>query len=266
MHMGRIRVGIGGWTFAPWRGTFYPPGLPQKRELEHASRQLTTIEINGTYYGRQKPESFAAWAQVAPDDFVFTVKGSRFVTNRKKLAEAGESVANFVAQGIVELGPKLGPILWQLPHTKKFDADDIAAFFALLPAAHEGVPLRHAIQARHDSFRDPAFVALACAAGVAIVYAHSPTYPELADVTADFVYARLETGTDEEPTGYPPAEIARWADACRTWARGGQPEQLTYATPEPAPVRPRDVFAFFIHGGKVRAPAAARALMTRMAD
>jgi uncharacterized protein YecE (DUF72 family) len=259
-----IRIGIGGWTFEPWRGTFYPEGLSQKKELEFASRQLTAIEINGTYYSGFKPATFAGWRDTVPEGFVFTVKASRFCTNRKILAEAGESVARFVGQGIVELGDRLGPILWQFMATKKFDAGDFGAFLALLPPAHEGVKLRHAIQVRHDSFRTPEFVAMCRAAGAAIVFADSPEYPAIADVTGDFVYARLESGDDANPLCYPESGIARWADAAKTWASGGQPEGLHYVSGDTPPATPRETFVFFIHGGKVRAPAAAQALIERV--
>lgn len=261
--MTNIRVGIGGWTFEPWRGTFFPEKWPIKRELEYASRQLTAIEINGTYYSGFKPATFEGWAKVVPDDFVFTVKASRFCTNRKVLAEGGESVQRFVSQGIVELGPKLGPILWQFMATKKFDADDFGAFLKLLPNAHEGVPLRHAVQVRHDSFHVPEFVDLCRAAGVAIVYAESADYPAIADVTADFVYARLENAVEDEPAGYAPQALDHWAAAAKEWAAGGSPEGLPYVA-APAEKNPRDAFVFMINGAKIRAPAAAQALIARL--
>ena len=259
-----IRIGIGGWTYEPWRGSFYPAKWPQKRELEYAAGAVTAIEINGTYYSSFKPASFAAWAAQVPDGFVFTLKASRYCTNRKVLAEAGDSIARFVGQGIVELGDRLGPILWQFMATKRFDADDMAAFLRLLPASHAGVPLRHAVQVRHESFADPAFVAMARAANVAIVYADSTDYPAIADVTADFVYARLEAAREEEPTGYSGAELDGWARAARDWQAGGQPEGLPYVGAE-APARaPRDTFVFFINGAKVRAPHGAKALIERV--
>lgn len=265
MQSAPIRVGIGGWTFEPWRGTFYPEGLAQKRELEFATRALTAIEVNGTYYSTFKPATFEGWAKTAPQGFVFAVKGSRFCTNRKVLAEAGESVQRFVGQGLTALGDKLGPILWQFMATKKFDAEDFRAFLALLPRSQDGMPLRHAIQVRHDSFHVPEFVAMCRDAGVGIVYADSPQYPAIADITADFVYARLEAGEDENPLCYPEAEFPRWIAAAQTWASGGRPDGLPYVDGE-APARvPRETFVFFIHGGKVRAPAAAQALIARLA-
>lgn len=259
-----VRVGIGGWSFPPWRGTFYPEGLTHKRELEFASRAVTAIEINATYHGSQKPASFANWANTAPEGFVFAVKGSRYVTNRKVLSEAGESIQRFLNQGIVQLGEKLGPILWQFMATKQFDAEDFAAFLGLLPDRHEGMSLRHAVQVRHASFAVPEFVTLAREKGVAIVFADSATYPAIADVTADFVYARLEAAEESEPAGYAPAALDRWAAAGRTWAKGGVPEGLPYVEARPPAVTPRETFVFCINGAKVRAPAAAQALIARL--
>ncbi|GAA4774689.1 DUF72 domain-containing protein [Stakelama sediminis] len=258
-----IRVGIGGWTFPPWRGTFYPDKLVQKRELEYASRAVTAIEINATYHRLQKPESFANWAQVVPDDFVFAVKASRYVTNRRILAEAGESIEKFLDQGLVELGPKLGPILWQFIATKKFDPEDFGAFLNLLPAKLEGLPLRHAVQVRHDSFHHADFVALCRKAGVAIVYADSADYPAIADVSSDFTYARLENAQETEATGYSPDALDRWGQIAKAWTAGETPDGLpTFA--EPADKRPRDTFVFMINGAKIRAPAAAQALLQRL--
>ena len=259
-----IRVGIGGWTFEPWRGTFYPEGLSQKKELEFASRALTAIEINGTYYSGFKPATFEGWAKTAPEGFVYAVKASRFCTNRKVLAEGGESVAKFVNQGIVELGDKLGPILWQFMATKKFDADDFGAFLKLLPASHEGVKLRHAIQVRHESFQTTEFIAMCRDAGAAIVFADSPTYPAIADITGDFVYARLEAGEDENPLCYPDPDIGKWAKVAKEWASGGRPDGLPYVAEDAPKKKDRDTFVFFIHGGKVRAPAAAQELIKRL--
>jgi uncharacterized protein YecE (DUF72 family) len=242
-----IRVGTGGWSYEPWRGVFYPPGLPHAKEFDYATRALTAIEVNATFYKRQSPATFAKWRDGAPDGFVFALKGSRFCTNRKNLAEAGEGVANFLDQGLVELGDKLGPINWQLADTKRFDRQAIGAFLALLPPEHRGVTLRHAIEARHESFDDPAFFDLARKAGVAVVYAHADKYPTFAEQTAPFTYARLQTCREEVETGYSAAELDRWAAQARTWAEGG-----------------RDVFVFFIAGAKVRAPAAAMALIERV--
>ena len=263
MTQAPIRIGIGGWTYEPWRDNFYPAKWPHKRELEYASSHVTAIEVNGTYYSSFKPATFAGWRDTAPDGFVFAVKASRYCTNRKLLAEAGESVERFVGQGIVELGDKLGPILWQFMATKRFDADDMAAFLKLLPAKHEGVALRHAVQVRHDSFAVPEFVAMARAAGVAIVYADSLDYPAIADVTGDIVYARLESAEEAHPAGYAPHALDRWAEAARAWASGGTPDGLPYVGAPPA-ATPRETFVFFINGAKVRAPHGAMALIERL--
>lgn len=263
MKHGDIRIGIGGWTYEPWRGTFFPEKWPQKRELEYAASKLTAIEVNGTYYSSQKPATFASWAKAVPDGFVFALKASRYCTNRKVLAEAGESIAKFTGQGIVELGDRLGPILWQFMATKKFDADDFGAFLKLLPSSQDGVALRHAVQVRHESFLVPEFVALARAAGVAIVYADSTEYPAIADVSGDLVYVRLEAAVEDEPAGYAPAALDRWAAAARDWSAGAAPDGLPYVA-DPAPVIPRETFVFFINGAKVRAPHGAMALIDRV--
>lgn len=262
--MSDIRIGIGGWTYEPWRGTFYPEKWPQKRELDYAADHVTAIEINGTYYGSQKPTTFAAWAKAVPDGFVFTLKASRYCTNRKVLAEAGDSIAKFTGQGIVELGDRLGPILWQFMATKRFDPVDFAAFLTLLPAQQDGVALRHAVQVRHDSFAVPEFVALCRAAGVAIVFADSADYPAIADVTGDFVYARLENAEERFAAGYAPAALDDWAAKAKAWAAGEQPGGLPYAADQTAPKRPRETFVFFINGAKVRAPHGAMALIERV--
>ena len=260
-----IRVGIGGWTFAPWRGTFFPKGLPHTQELAHASRQLTAIEINGTFYRTQSPASFAKWRDETPDGFMFAVKGHRFVTNRKVLAEAGESVERFCGSGLTELGEKLGPINWQLAATKRFDAADIDAFLALLPKHVAGVTLRHAIEVRHESFACPDFVELARRHGVAIIYADHDTYPAIADPTADFVYARLQRSHETEPDGYAATELDGWAKAARAWAGGMAPSGLSAVSPAPKAAKGvHDVFLFFISGDKVKAPAAATALIGRL--
>lgn len=243
---GRIRVGIGGWTFEPWRGTFYPDGLRQKDELAYVGQHLTATEINATYYGSQKPATFANWAKAVPDGFQFAVKASRFCTNRRQLGEGGESIARFVNQGIVELGDRLGPILWQFMPTKTFDPDDFAAFLKLLPDSVDGLPLRHALEVRHESFDDPAFLDMAADAGAAVVFADHPEYPAIRGHDVGFSYNRLMRTVEEEPTGYPPERIAAWADMARDQASRG------------------DVFTFFISGAKVRAPAAAQALIVAL--
>jgi uncharacterized protein YecE (DUF72 family) len=257
-----IRTGIGGWTYPPWRGgTFYPEGLPQKRELEYATGAVGTIEINATFYSLQKPASFRQWRDVAPKGFVFALKGSRYVTNRKVLADAGEALAKFLDQGLVELGDKLGPICWQLATTKRFDADDIAAFLALLPGKHDGVPLRHAIEVGHESFACAEFVQLAREAGVAIVWSENPDRVPIADRTADFAYLRCQNLHPDIPTGYPPEELERLRRLCADWSAGKAPEGLPYCTaPDDSAGKGGDVFAFMINGAKERAPAAAIAL------
>jgi uncharacterized protein YecE (DUF72 family) len=260
-----IRVGIGGWTYAPWCGPFYPEGLPHARELAYACGRVTAIEVNGTFYRTQTPASFRKWADEAPDGFVFALKGHRSVTNRSRLAEAGPAITRFVESGIAELGDKLGPINWQLAPTKKFEPDEIAAFLALLPREVDGRPLRHAIEVRHPSFQTPEFVALARAHGVAIVFAEAEAYPAIADQTADFVYARLQRARETEPNGYPASELDLWAERAKTWRRGGAPDGLPLLQPEPlGDSQPRNVFVFFISGEKVRNPAAAMALIERL--
>jgi len=262
---GQIRIGVGGWVFEPWRGVFYPSDLAQKNELQFASRKLTAIEINATYYGSQKPETFAKWARETPDGFVFTLKGSRFTTNRRVLAEAGESIRRFMDQGLTELGDKLGPILWQFAPTKRFEEADFGAFLELLPATLDGRRLRHCVEVRHPSFQTPAFAALLRQFQVPVVFADHADYPALADVTGDFVYARLQTGDDAVETAYEPAVLDAWAGRLLTWAEGGRPADLACADPAYlAPVQPRDVFAFIIHEGKLRAPAGAMALIERV--
>lgn len=258
---GTIRTGIGGWTFDPWEGSFYPEKLPKKKQLEFASRELTAIEVNGTYYSSQKPATFAKWASEVPNGFIFSLKASRFCTNRKVLAEAGESIGKFLGQGITELGPHLGPILWQFMATKKFEPDDFEAFLALLPKQQDGIALRHVVEPRHPSFCVPEFVDMLNKHGVAAVCADHEDYPMVADVTADFVYARLQRGTDDVKTCYPLAEIESWAGRLKTYAAGGMPDDLAVIHPQPAPSKaPRDVYAFFISGGKVNAPNGARLL------
>ena len=261
---GDVRVGVGGWTYEPWRGTFFPAGLAHDRELAYASRQLTAIEINGTYYRTQKPESFAKWRAETPDGFVFSVKASRYSTNQKVLANAGESIERFVQSGLFELGEKLGPIVWQFMATKRFDPDDFGAFLALLPRDVRGLALRHAVEVRHESFRDPSFLALARRHGVATVFADTDEYPSFADLTGDFVYARLMRTRPEIETGYAPDEIGHWADTARRWAVGDDPDGVPRIEVPRAAGSPRDVFLFVISGAKERAPAAAQALIARL--
>ena len=259
-----IYVGVGGWTYEPWRETFYPPDLAQKRELAYASRKLTAIEINGTYYSTQKRDSFAKWRDETPDGFVFSLKASRYATNRRELATAGESIERFVGSGIAELGAKLGPIVWQLAPTKRFDAADLDAFLALLPHEAEGRSLRHVLDVRHDSFKTPQYLELARRHGVATVFADSDDYPSFADLTADFVYARMMRSSPDLANGYEPSAIGAIAECARSWAAGSEPVVPRIEPASTGPAASRDVFLFFISGAKERNPAAAMALIERL--
>ncbi|HYJ53418.1 MAG TPA: DUF72 domain-containing protein [Allosphingosinicella sp.] len=261
---GAIHIGVGGWDFDPWRGTFYPAGLAKPKQLAHLATRLNATEINATFYKLQSPALFERWASMVPEGFKFAVKASRFCTNRRVLGEAGEAIGKFCAQGLSALGDKLGPILWQLAATKQFDPDDLRAFLALLPASQDGVKLRHALEPRHESFKCPEFVALAREAGVAIVIAEHETYPQIADLTADFVYARLQAAVEEEPLGYGDSALDLWAKVAKGWAAGESPAGLEYFGDVPAEASPRDVFIFFISAAKVRNPLAAEALARRM--
>jgi uncharacterized protein YecE (DUF72 family) len=262
----QIRVGIGGWTFEPWRETFYPEGLAQKKELEYASRHVTSIEINGTYYGSQKPESFARWREETPADFMFSVKGPRFATNRRVLGEAGQSIERFFGSGVLELKEKLGPINWQFLPTKQFDAADFEAFLKLLPATVEGQPIRHVVEVRHDSFRGPEFVALLRRHQVAVVLTDKESFPQIPDVTAPFVYARLQRASETLKSGYAPKDLDTWSKRVRAWSEGKTPADLDLVgDPDKKPPKTRDVFVYMINGFKPKAPAAAMALIERLA-
>lgn len=259
-----IRVGVGGWTYEPWRSNFFPDGLPHSRELAYASRQLSAIEVNGTYYGTLKPASFKKWHDETPDDFVFSLKASRYATNRRVLAEAGDSIIRFVESGISELGRKLGPIVWQFMPGKVFEAQDFEAFLALLPTQVDRLALRHVVDVRHESFMDPAYLALARRYRVATVFTDADKFPWFADLTGDIVYARLMMSDAALATGYAEAALDAWAERARRWAAGETPEDLPALEASPAPVRPREVFVYFINGAKERAPAAAMALLARL--
>ena len=261
---GHIRIGIGGWTYEPWRGTFYPPGLVQKRELEYAAGKLTTIEVNGTFYGAQKPETFAKWRDEAPAGFVFALKAPRYATHRRELAGAGPTIERFLGGGVLELRDKLGPINWQLMPTTKFDAADFEAFLKLLPKQAGGRLLRHAVEVRHASFRVPELVDMARQYGVAIVVAGDSEYPQIPDVTAPFVYARIMGTQSKEPLGYSPAALDLWAKRARRWAKGGVPEDLESAAPAKGKPADHDVYLYVISGHKVANPAAAQALIERI--
>jgi uncharacterized protein YecE (DUF72 family) len=247
MAEGRVRIGIGGWTYPPWRGLFYPEKLAQKKELEYASHALSAIEINATFYGRQSAKSWGAWEKVVPDGFQFAVKGSRYCVMKSKLAEAGDGLAGFFAQGFAALGPKLGPILWQFAARRKFDRGDLARFIDLLPEKLDGLELRHAIEPRHGSFRDDKFFELCRARNIAVVFEDSDEYPLIEANTANFSYARLQRMNEDVPTGYDDAALDGFAERARDWRKNS-----------------RDAYIFMINGAKVRAPAAAMALQERL--
>ncbi|WP_266171874.1 DUF72 domain-containing protein [Dyella subtropica] len=259
-----IRVGIGGWNYAPWRKNFYPDGLPQRRELEYASQHLRAIEINGTYYGAQKAETYARWAAETPASFVFSLKAPRYVTEGKRLATTGKGVSGFVHGGLAEMGDRLGPILWQLPPSRPFDADDLAAFLDLLPRELNGRPLRHVLEVRHPSFLSESYVALVRPHGIPTVFTDSPDYPSLADLTGNFSYARLMRSEDGVATGYAAEALDQWADRARQWSAGGDVVELPHVAAPLATGAPRDVFVFFISAAKHRNPAAAMALQQRV--
>ncbi|MHB1056518.1 MAG: DUF72 domain-containing protein [Rhodanobacter sp.] len=259
-----IRAGIGGWNYAPWRDNFYPAKLVQRRELEYASRQLRAIEINGTYYGAQKPATYAKWAAETPAGFVFSLKAPRYITEGKRLADAGKGVNGFVHGGLAGMGDRLGPILWQLPPSRPFDADDLGAFLDGLPRELDGQTLRHVLEVRHPSFLDAAYVDLARSHRIPTVFTDSPKYPSLADLTGDFSYARLMRSADEIPTGYAATELDRWAEYARGWATGKDVAALPHVATTQPETTPRDVFVFFISAAKHRNPAAAMALQSRL--
>jgi uncharacterized protein YecE (DUF72 family) len=246
MAAGKVRIGIGGWTYPPWRGVFYPDKLAQAKELEYASRQLGAIEINATFYGRQSRKSWQKWADTAPDGFQFAVKGSRYCVMKPKLAEAAEGLSGFFVQGLAALGPKLGPILWQFASRRKFDRDDIAGFIDLLPEKLDGITLRHAIEPRNETFRDESFFELCRARNIAVVLEDSDEYPTIEADTADFAYARLQRMSEDVPTGYDDAALDGFEKRAREWQARG------------------DAYIFMINGAKVRAPAAALALQERL--
>jgi uncharacterized protein YecE (DUF72 family) len=257
---GTIRVGIGGWVYAPWRDNFYPKGLVHRRELEHASRHVTAIEINGTFYGSQKPPTYARWRDETPEGFVFSAKAPGRITMARAISRVGGAIDNFLG-GIATLGAKLGPIVWQFEQQKKIDRDEFAAFLELLPDAIGEVKLRHVLDVRDHAFVDAAYVELARSHGFATVFTDSDEHPSFADVGADFVYARLMRSRSAVANGYPPRELAAWARRAREWARGEDPPDLPHLATLQAGHAPRDVFVFFIGSAKERNPAAAMALL-----
>lgn len=258
---GRIRIGIGGWSFAPWEKTFYPRGLPEDQHLAYASRQFLSVEVNATYYRLQTPETFRRWYHETPEGFVFAIKAPRQVTNRKLLAGAGVSMARFLASGLDRLEEKLGPINWQVAGSRPFDPADFAAFLDLLPPRIGDLPLRHAVEVRHDSFRDPALVRMLQDRGIALVVAGDSAYPQIADGTADFRYVRI---MGSNAGGYPPRALDHWAACAQDWARGRAPHGLSYVLPMRDPPEPQDVYLYVISGVKPRNPEAARKLMQRI--
>jgi uncharacterized protein YecE (DUF72 family) len=288
VRAGTVRIGISGWTYGRWRGVFYPKGLPHKKELAYAAEHFSAIEINGTFYGMQRPESFGRWRDETPDDFVFAIKGSRYITHMLKLKNIEIPLANFMASGILRLGPKLGPILWQFPERMPFDAERFETFLKLLPrdtaeasalarrhdARLDGrdwlesdvdQPLRHAFEIRNESFRAPAFIELLRRYNAALVCADTVDWPLLMDLTADFVYCRLHGSQELYVSGYDDEALDRWAERVRVWAEGGEPEDADRVLPPTKPRRGgRDVFVFFDNDAKVRAPADAEALAQRL--
>lgn len=260
-----IRVGIGGWTYEPWRGLFFPEKLPKTKELFHASRRVTSIEVNGTFYSTFNVKTFGKWFDETPDDFVFSLKAPRFAVNRRILGEAGPSIAKFFESGVSELKSKLGPILWQLPPFKKYDAEDIQAFLALFPRTVDNITLRHVLEVRHESFQVQDLILQVRKANVAVVLADAPKYPLIADLTSDFVYLRLQDAKAEIETGYGTADLQKWAVLARCWEKGEEPEQFPLIAPPGLPCQSRDVFVYFINGAKERAPAAAEAMISILA-
>jgi uncharacterized protein YecE (DUF72 family) len=260
----RIRVGIGGWQFAPWRNNFYPAKWSQKRELEYASRKVTSIEINSTFYRQQAPATYAKWRDETPDGFVFSLKAQKDATGERVLANAGRRIKAFVFGGIAELGAKLGPISWQFPPYKRFERDDFAAFLDLLPRELDGQPLRHVLEVRHESFKCDEYLALAREHRLPTVFTDSPEYPSFADVTGDFIYARLMRSEAAIQTGYDVTALDAWAARARAWADGGEPADLARIGATAPPAKPRDVYIYFISAAKERNPAAAMALLERL--
>lgn len=260
---GSIRVGIGGWSYAPWRGVFYPKGLKQADELAYASSHLTSIEINATHYRLQSAKSFRSWGEIAPDGFVFSVKGPRLVTQQKVLAETGAFIKRFINSGLAELGPKLGPVLWQFAPFKPFDQSDFGKFLDHLPRELDGKKLNHVVEVRHASFRTPEFIKLLRDSGVGAVFTEAEDFPSIADLAGDVVYARLQRGNDTILTAYQPKALDEWAERARIWAAGDVPDDLPLVD-DKVETKPRDVFIYFIHEGKLRAPAAAMALIQRL--
>lgn len=282
-----IRIGISGWTYAPWRGKFFPKGLPQKHEMAYAARTFPSIEVNGTFYGQQRPEIFERWYDGTPDDFVFAIKASRYITHIRRLRDAEKPLANFLAQGLLALREKLGPILWQLPPSYKFDAERLEDFLTLLPHDTEAAakiarrhdagmkgrvfltpdkkrPVRHAMEIRHESFRDPEFARLLRKYKVGLVVADTVEWPRLGDITADFVYARLHGSEQLYASGYSDKALADWARWFRSWSKSSVPRDIDRLSDEKARTKVKDIFVYFDNDIKVRAPFDAKVLAKRL--
>lgn len=260
-----IRVGIGGWNFAPWRKNFYPEKWPQKRELEYASRQLTAIEVNSTFYRPQTAATYANWRSQTPDGFVFSLKAPGLATQTNSLESSAKTIRRFVFAGLAELGDRLGPISWQFMQNRAFNRDHFAGFIDLLPQELNGVPLRHVLEVRHDSFRCAEYLDLMRERRLPTVFTDSTDYPSFADLTGDFVYARLMRSESSIPTGYPASALEAWAELAHGWARGGDPQDLPHVEPQrEPPAKPRDAYIYFISAAKERNPAAAMALIERL--
>jgi len=247
--MNPIHVGVGGWTFEPWRDNFYPAGLPHSRELHYASRQLSAIEVNGTFYSTFQPASFAKWRNETPEGFVFSLKAHRFTTHRRQLATAAEGIMRFVGSGIAELGDKLGPLLWQLMPTMAFDAEDLDRFLGLLPREVQGRPLRHVLDVRHPSFACEEYLELLARHDCTTVYTDSEKFPAIPHARSELAYLRLMRSAADCPTGYPPEQLATWVRGAREWVEMGER---------------REAFVFFINGAKERAPAAAMEFLAQL--
>ncbi|MGY3264107.1 uncharacterized protein YecE (DUF72 family) [Lysobacter sp. HA35] len=259
-----IRIGIGGWTYAPWRHTFYPPGLVTRRELEYASRRFSTVEINGTFYGARRASEYAQWREQTPEGFVFSVKAPQHITQRGPLAKCGKAAWAFLNGGLAELGDRLGPVLWHMPPSRLFDADDLAAFLDLLPRTLDGRPLRHVIEPGHPSFVDPRFIEIARGFGAGTVFTDAPDMPVFGDVTGRIVYLRLMRSRVDLAEGYEGAELDTWLERAREWARGEEPSDVPHLVEPATLLGKREVYVYFIGGAKQRNPAAGMAMISRL--
>ena len=259
-----IRIGIGGWTYAPWRHTFYPPGLVTRRELEYASRRFSTIEVNGTFYGARRASEYAQWREQTPPGFVFSVKAPQHITQRGPLAKCGKAAWAFLNGGLAELGDRLGPVLWHMPPSRLFDADDLAAFLDLLPRTLDGRPLRHVIEPGHPSFLDPRYVEVARSFGAGTVFTDAPDVPAFGDVTGRVVYVRLMRSRVDVQDGYGAEDLDTWLERATRWAAGDDPAEIPRLLEPAAPLGQREVYVYFIGGAKQRNPAAAMGMISRL--